>query len=349
MRPGNLIYCLGLVAVELLLLFLFKDEFSCAVGIEKYNSSVLHSYPYKHQNTSNVCMWEFVSYQSSLWEKEWLDNKEEWDKAPCSRYNMDDNQHKAQKWVDFVAANAKLGNSFYPPVHLDILSSYTFKNCEGNYKEVFIEPLTLITRHPFFCADPNTYVVNKDYMFVDWTLAEQVHSQKGRVYYFDCGASLFNSGGGGASQSWFVELMETRGLTIDGIYAWEAITHDANKVFADIPGKYWPIYHWYNIPASSEVGSHANPLTFLKKVARPNDLVIFKLDIDTPVVEAALTDQILSDPEISSLIDVFFYEFHVSVPEMASYWGGGLKFTQVDSVNVFTKLRQLGIRAHSWV
>jgi hypothetical protein len=75
--------------------------------------------------------------------------------------------------------------------------------------------------------------------------------------------------------------------------------------------------------------------------------VIIKLDIDTPILENELLNQILNDPSISSLIDEMFFEMHVGVNEMRLYWGnqpGELKDTYV----IFTKLRQLGIRMHSW-
>jgi len=75
--------------------------------------------------------------------------------------------------------------------------------------------------------------------------------------------------------------------------------------------------------------------------------VIIKLDIDTPILENELIDQILNDKSISSLIDEMFFEMHVTINEMIRFWGtpsGQLKDTYI----LFTKLRQLGIRMHSW-
>ena len=60
-----------------------------------------------------------------------------------------------------------------------------------------------------------------------------------------------------------------------------------------------------------------------------------------------LYNQVLNDTSISSLIDEMFFEMHVTVNEMKPYWGtppGQLKDTYI----LFTKLRQLGIRMHSW-
>jgi hypothetical protein len=90
-----------------------------------------------------------------------------------------------------------------------------------------------------------------------------------------------------------------------------------------------------------------NPWNILKTIAKIDDYVIIKLDIDAPMLENGFIQQVLDDKSISSLIDEMFFEMHVSVNEMKVYWGnqpGELKDTYV----VFTKLRQLGIRMHSW-
>ena len=90
-----------------------------------------------------------------------------------------------------------------------------------------------------------------------------------------------------------------------------------------------------------------NPWNILKTIAKPEDYVIIKLDIDTPALETALCNQILNDTSISSLIDEMFFEMHVTVNEMMPYWGapgGELKDTYI----LFRKLRSLGIRMHSW-
>jgi len=188
-------------------------------------------------------------------------------------------------------------------------------------------------------------------MFVDWHLSDmQEANPGGKVYYFDLGASTFNSGMGGASQSWFVEKLEQRGLTIDGIWGWEAAGVDPNAVYDSLPGKYWPIYHWFNIKASAEVGTHYNPLTLLQRIATPEDIVIFKLDIDVQPLENAFIAQILNNPNITKLIDVLFYEQHINVHEMQGVWGSmGYTDSLADLFRTFTAIRKKGIHVHSWV
>jgi hypothetical protein len=65
------------------------------------------------------------------------------------------------------------------------------------------------------------------------------------------------------------------------------------------------------------------------------------------MLENDLVNQVINDTSISSLIDEMCFEMHVRVNEMLTYWGtqpGELK----DSYILFTKLRQLGVRMHSW-
>ncbi|CAF4060583.1 unnamed protein product, partial [Adineta steineri] len=90
-----------------------------------------------------------------------------------------------------------------------------------------------------------------------------------------------------------------------------------------------------------------NPWVMLQQIAKPEDHVIVKLDIDSFNEENFLINQVLNNSTIHSLIDEFFFEHHVSVTEMLAYWRpppGKLK----DSYILFTKLRQLGIRMHGW-
>ena len=70
------------------------------------------------------------------------------------------------------------------------------------------------------------------------------------------------------------------------------------------------------------------------------------------LIEEQLIAQILEDREISSRIDDFYFEHHVlGSPMYFEGWRRGppLTRTLADSYTTFTRLRELGIRAHSWV
>ena len=96
-------------------------------------------------------------------------------------------------------------------------------------------------------------------------------------------------------------------------------------------------------------------MTFIKELTKPEDYVVFKLDIDAPAIEIALVQQMMGDCELIALIDEFYFEHHVSgSPMQWGGWGDLSKSTSPlgdiqDSYDIFTVLRENGIRAHSWV
>jgi hypothetical protein len=77
--------------------------------------------------------------------------------------------------------------------------------------------------------------------------------------------------------------------------------------------------------------------------------VVVKLDIDTPEVELALAKQLLESPELSRLVDVFYFEHHVLLAELAPSWQASMSGSVLSSLELFSKLRQAGVDSHFWV
>jgi hypothetical protein len=233
------------------------------------------------------------------------------------------------------------------------------RTCNGSTEEqsVAIEPLMGMLRHPQTCDDFVKHFLDKNYMVVEpWRAHNnrQLHTEAGRPprnFFFDLGASTYNSGFGGASQSWFMSVFEDVCVAWDGVWAWEAIQHRPHDVWRDIPGHLHGRYHWYNVPCSNETDSWANPWNTLLSVATPEDYVVVKLDIDTWQVENPLVDQILSTPALLERIDEFFYEHHVRMEKIQEPWSTAVdkRLTAADSVDLFRRLREGGVHAHSWV
>ena len=74
-----------------------------------------------------------------------------------------------------------------------------------------------------------------------------------------------------------------------------------------------------------------------------------KLDIDTPNVELAIINTILSDPKYYNLIDQFYFEHHVAVRDMYPRWGRESYNESIStSMHMFHTLRSKGIAAHYW-
>lgn len=92
---------------------------------------------------------------------------------------------------------------------------------------------------------------------------------------------------------------------------------------------------------------------------RPNTLAVVSMllqDIDTWAVENALVAALLADATALGLVDEFYFEDHVNFSEMLGWWDNTYNPKQYDpsrslsdSYHQFLRLRQLGVRAHSWV
>ena len=122
--------------------------------------------------------------------------------------------------------------------------------CTGETTNVPIEPLVGLLRHPWYhCFAPAAVqqadadaagAVNKDYLLPSWA-AEVVPSlgpwrnKKNNAYFFDLGASTYDSGLGGISQRWFIEAYERRGIVFDRVLAWEAQPTPPAAVVAATP------------------------------------------------------------------------------------------------------------------
>lgn len=218
----------------------------------------------------------------------------------------------------------------------------------------FIEPLAVYLRHPI--AKPcfkvrslfdKTYMVLRD---------KRVASQRAvtRSFLFDVGCSTFNKGRKQTSLRWFVQEYALRGVTFDHMFGWEAANVGAKSFWSQMPSDLKPRFSFYNVAADSNVDSGDNPLNFIRAIAKPDDFVVLKLDIDNTPVESRFVDQILADTRLHELIDEFFWEHHVIGSPMAHMgWSLG-RYTDIhsfqnlsSSYRKFTALRQLGIRAHS--
>jgi hypothetical protein len=146
------------------------------------------------------------------------------------------------------------------------------------------------------------------------------------------------------------------GYDFDEIFGWEVTLLEPNDFWSHVPQRYVDMYHFFNAPISSDPKDHHSPLRVIKKIAKPEDFVSFKLDVDTPSVEIPIALDILRDPLLLSLIDDFFFEFHFRCEVMMSCgWGKlmpevshGFKLDRPHVMKYFRQLRIHGIRAHIW-
>jgi len=147
-----------------------------------------------------------------------------------------------------------------------------------------------------------------------------------------------------------------RGIMFDQLYGWEYTLLEPNQFWKCVPDAVKPIYHFFNVPITSDVSDPHSPLRHILSIAREEDFVSFKLDIDTSSVEIPLVLQLVASSELMRLMDEFFFELHFRC-EIMKYCGWGdkmpesvdwLKLDRVNTLSLFADMRRKGVRAHIW-
>jgi len=309
------------------------------------------------QETDQVCNMQFIRYIPSTLEQIWIaeikrveSNERSW-KVGCELLNIElvhvQELVSAVKRYKTEPGSANLASSN--------TSAHEFRDsCTGMHSLVHIEPLVSFLRHPLaLCPRSAAPVLDKTYLLVPYK--DEVTSDNSKKWLFDAGASTYDTGAGGASQSWFVKTYRARGIEFDRIIGWEAAKTDPSNQWDSVPADIKRKTSWFNIPVTTGVGDADNPLTFIKHLTKPEDFVVFKLDIDSPLVEIALVKQLMTDSQLLELVDEFYFEHHVSGSPMQWHGWGDLQnsvaefSTLSESYELFTFLREHGVRAHSWV
>ena len=150
-----------------------------------------------------------------------------------------------------------------------------------------------------------------------------------------------------------------KGFSFDRIYAWEYTEIKPAEYWKAVPGKLVPYLTFYNVPVSKDANSSNSVINTIESVAHKEDFVTLKLDVDNPNVELPILADILQRPGVANLIDEFFFEFHFRCEIMNKWWQGtislndtapkyGFELDRPHVMDVFQKLRYMGIRAHIW-
>ena len=233
-------------------------------------------------------------------------------------------------------------------LHPDGLQGLFPSNQLSYSKLGYIEPLTPPMRSHQFCLDEE-YLLTIDYLVHDFEAMCQMLRPTSRIILIDMGASLDFHG----TNIPIIELMtlyEKFGFQFEHIYAFEVTPTEPDHVYQILPEKYIPSYHWINVGVSKEKGHKINPLHSLLKTFDEDDLVLVKLDIDTPSIEVPLAKQILEDEDgiYSKIVDQFYFEHHVHLGDLAPFWNETMIGSIKDSFELFHGLRKKGIPAHFW-
>lgn len=225
------------------------------------------------------------------------------------------------------------------------------KLCRKGRLPQFIEPLAGILRDPRFACHP----YDDDYhhlLSVDWLVfpgSRGLLSPGTKARFYDAGGSHFAD-----ALYFFLETYKGHGIIFDEVYVWEHLKQGTEEYWSRTPPEiraFWEarVTFYNGIGVVAKENSPNNPVSRIYKDCKPEDFCVFKLDIDVESIESPLTQQLLQmQDETKAKLDEFFFEHHVQGP-MAPWWGSGWDGTFADSYNLFSRLRNMGVRAHSWV
>ena len=211
-----------------------------------------------------------------------------------------------------------------------------------------IEPLLPPMRAIEFCKS-RYELMSMNYSIHDFeTMCHQLKPHS-KLILIDMGASLeFHSKNQPIVH--LLDLYEKFGFHFDHIYGFEINMTEPQRVYDLLPEKYVPAYHWINVGVSYGKGHKMNPFYSILRQFDEDDLIVVKLDIDTPTIEIELAKQLLEDEDgiYAKLIDHFYFEHHVHLGELAGEWNSTMSGSIQDSFNLFQSLKKKGIPAHFW-
>ena len=232
--------------------------------------------------------------------------------------------------IAFQRKMKRLYNSTLPPPSL----------FDSKYGPLPIEPLVGLLRHPF-----DRDVENRDYLVLlsnrtNPTLFADVFP--GRAIFIDCGCSAaFN-----ISMRWFFEQYASKGIHFQEAHGWE-IDPGASAFMSTDPSHLKEDVHFYHRPITAEPNHVDNPVHLIKRIYRPGDFVVLKLDVDHGLLETALVRQLLE--HAADLVAEFFYECHHNNMLMWMYFKNSHGGTSLqDAYQLYVRARRQKLRWHPW-
>lgn len=379
--------CFAFCSIVWAVLTVFRQVHqSCPQIIETSMFSISYLAGFSEFDAPNRCQWKFDHYVASSWETFWVSDIDRLQSKVCETLGQSDQLNKSiqtlakiidfQKRIFYGSSRSDRDEELFSKMFYRYECSKPSSSPSTRIVSQYIEPLIGLLRDPlticqhgnvpaelrvdgeaaiqskrFFLLGPSAPYANFQGSAAIPTIAPWLHKSGSQKILVDLGASLFNGGDNPNTPTnllgarWFYEYFRSKSLQFDRLVAFEFVQHPPIKYWSQIPDDIIGKMTFINVGVESS--GKFNPWNILKSIASVTDYVVIKLDIDTPPLENALMQQIVNDSSISSLIDEMFFEMHVTVNEMIPYWGaqpGNLK----DSYVLFTKLRHLGIRMHSW-
>jgi len=326
---------------------------------QNFNSGIkLQPFAEPKKLKNSFCKMEFIGYNSSKLELYMIDHAKEIQHMSTASYcSFMNNVYVKNAVEEFVQAMARYQviSSFEgEKVNTDIFSTMTYRTtCQDGSTYVnthYIEPLIGLTRHPYALCKGREWLQSLRYLLVqsfqdDSFYRRMNETEDIQFIGMDLGASTWERELD-TKTGWFYKQYENRGVQLDRMLMWEGKKLQSEKIW-NFPPRYTNSFQYFNMNAELDPNSEGNPLRVLHKIARKEDFVMVKLDIDQPK-EILIVWALLEDPNISAVVDEFFFEDHATVISMGRYWGRNVACNLMHSYNIFLHFRNIGIRAHSW-
>ena len=211
----------------------------------------------------------------------------------------------------------------------------------------WVEPLLTPQRNPEFCFQ-RKHLMSLGYLVQDFARMCRSLKPKSKIVLIDMGAALDFHESEDSPAMYLTKTYRKFGFYFDHIYAFEIEPKNSKTVYDRVPDELMASYHWINLGVDANTESKFNPLHSILRNFDKDDLVIVKLDIDTPFIEVPLANQLLNDAILSDLVDQFYFEHHVHLGELARNWGPSMHGIIKSSLELFRGLRKNGVAAHFW-
>ena len=359
-----------IIFITLIYLISKEPKRDTVINLTSKRKVELHS-----QTGDKSCSWQFIKYVPSAWETEWYSNIETFQYEVCSVLSRSDQINKTiAVLLRIMSLQKTLFNekSETTSVDVDFSQMHYANTCNNQITTAvqFIEPLIGFIRDPLTICPKipsvprNLYlegesaIQSKRFLLLApsspfkldkstaiTTIPPWLYTLGYHKILIDIGSSYFQSRNGNTAEigtKWFYDYFTEKSIRFDRIIAFEYKPLDTKRAWDELPDDVFPIYTFINVGVEEKEGKF-NPWTMLHAIAKPEDYVVLKLDIDTPPLESALMKQLLVESNTARyLIDELFFEKHVSDKRHSTE--DKLK----DSYDLFTKLRQAGIRMHGW-
>lgn len=128
--------------------------------------------------------------------------------------------------------------------------------------------------------------------------------ERPRNIFMDLGSSYFGEWGGpgivngstsAASGRYFYDTYHARGQPFNTYVAVEVVPLDPNKAHLQLPPELVGIYNLMNTPLTMDEGDKLNAVDIIKRISKPGDFFVLKLDIDSAPIEMPLILSLLDD------------------------------------------------------